>query len=385
VRVRPQSLQVSGGLATFIVDGRSGLWVVELATGRATFVGPLHAEDHPLLSTSGVAYLDNVYKQRPADRPLLKFVPTHTLEHELARVGRPLHTAGSIRAFSLGGTRVALVVGGRRCDRVVFWDIPWRSAEQVSENAGPTCGGIGASRRISDVALGGARAQWVTSHRGRPMIVAADDIGCQEWVIQRLSDRERGLTAGGIAANGRTLAFALVDESHTSNIGLVTGGYRSQSVFRIHGATHALSADGRRIAVLAGSGRITVRSDTGAVVRSLVSPGAISLALSGSELVVAARDGRLHVYAMSSGQELHSWRLPTHAGHVDLQYGIALVTAGRSVYAIDVASGRTARLASAPVPARAQIEPIGVVYAYSINGRGTARFIPMRRVEGALR
>ena len=138
VRVRLRTVQVAGGLAAFVVRGRPGLWVLQLASGRATFVAPVRAGDHPLLDTSGVAYQDNVYVRRPADRPLLKFVPTHSLEHELAQVGRPLHTVGPIRSFSMGGTRVAVVVAGGagRCDRVVFWDIPWRSAEQVSENAG---------------------------------------------------------------------------------------------------------------------------------------------------------------------------------------------------------------------------------------------------------
>lgn len=389
VHVRPSTLQVSGGLAAFLVRGRSGLWVMELASGRATFVAPVLPDDHPLLDASGVAFQDNVYKRRPADQPLLKFVPTHALEHELVEVGRPLHTVGPIRAFSLGGTRVALVVAGGagRCDRVVFWDIPWRSADQVSEDAGPTCGGVDVSRRISDIALGGARAQWITLHRGRPMIVAADDIGCQEWVIQRLSDRGHRISLAGIAADGPTLAFALVNRSarsSVSDIGRVTGGYRSQNVFRVRGTVHALSAHGGRIAVLAANGTISVRTESGAPVRSFVSRGATSLALSGSALAVTAHS-RLHVYSVSTGRLLHSWTLPAGAAHVDLQYGIAVVTTGRLVYAIDVASGRTAPLAKTPVPARAQIEPMGVVYAFSTNGRGTAMFVPMSRVESLVR
>jgi hypothetical protein len=390
VHVRPRTLQVSGPLAAFVVRGRSGLWVTELASGRATFVGPLRSEDHPLLDAKGIAYLDNVYKRRPADRPLLKFVPTHALQHELARVGRPLHTQGSIRAFSVGGTRVALVVAGGagRCDRVVFWDIPWRSADQVSEDAGPTCGGPSTSGRVSDVVLGGARAEWITLHRGRPMVVAADDIGCQEWVIQRLSDRGERISLAGVAADGPTLAFALVNRSATSpvsDIGRVTGRYRSQQIFRVPSAVHALSADDGRIAVLAANGMISVRTENGVPLRSFVARGASSLALSGSALAVTSHDGRLHVYSMSTGRQLHSWKLARAASHVDLQYGIAVVTASRSVYAIDVNTGRTALLARTPVRVRAQIEPMGVVYAYSVNGRGTAKFVPMSRVETAVR
>ena len=119
--------------------------------------------------------------------------------------------------------------------------------------------------------------------------------------------------------------------------------------------------------------------------RSFVSRGATSIALSGNILAVTARDGRLHVYSVSAGRQLHNWTLPAGAAHVDLQYGIAVVTAGRSVYAVDVASGRTALIAAAPVAPRAQIGPIGVVYAFSMDGRGTANFVPMSHVESAVR
>jgi hypothetical protein len=390
VRARPGTLQVSRGLAAFVVHGRSGLWVMRLSDGRFTFVGPVRQGDRPLLNTSGAVYEDNAYKRRPADRPLLKFVPTRTLQHELAQVGRPLHTLGPVRSFSMDGTRVALVVAGGadHCDRVVFWDIPWRSADQVSETRGPTCASFAASRRISAVALGGARAQWVTLHRGRPMLVAADDIGCQEWVIRRLSDLGRGISLAGIAADGPTLAFALVNRSPqltVSDVGRVTGAYRADDVFRVHNTARSVSVDSRRIAVLAANGSIDVRTEDGTPVRSFVARDATSLALSGNTLAATTGNGRLLVYSVSTGRRLNSWALPPRAGHVDLQYGVAVVTAGRSVYAINVASGRTVRLAMAPVAPRAQIEPIGVVYAYSTDGRGTAKFVPMSRVESAVR
>src|SRR5205085_6545199 len=106
---------------------------------------------------------------------------------------------------------LAVAGGAGRCDRVVFWNIAWRSVEQVSEKVGPTCTPYGGSGRITDIALGGARAQWLTVYRGRPMLVAADAIGCQEWVIRRLSDLGRRISVAGLGADGPTLAFALVD------------------------------------------------------------------------------------------------------------------------------------------------------------------------------
>ena len=52
--------------------------------------------------------------------------------------------------------------------------------------------------------------------------------------------------------------------------------------------------------------------------------------------------------------------------------------------AVDVSSGRVARLATAPLRATAQISSIGVVYAYSTAMRGTAKLVPMSRVEQML-
>ena len=108
------------------------------------------------------------------------------------------------------------------------------------------------------------------------------------------------------------------------------------------------------------------------------------MALGAKVAVVATRDDRLGVYSVANGRLLHRWMLPRGATHVDLQYGLAVVTAGHSVYAINTASGHTRRVAVTPLPVRAQIEPVGIVYAYSTNNRGTAKLIPMSRVESLL-
>jgi len=390
VGVQPGTLQVSRGLAAFVARGGSGLWVTRLADGRSTLVGPVRSGDHPLLAAKGVVYQDNVYKRAPASRPLLKFVPTRAVEHELAQVGRALHTGGAIRAFSADGTRVALVVAGAagRCDRVVFWNIAWRSVDQVSEENGPTCGSLGASRRISSVALGGPRAEWVTLQHGRPMLVAADDVGCQEWVIRRLSDLGPHLSLAGIAAHGTTLAFALVnriDGRPVSEVGRVTAAYRGRSAFRLRAAVRAVSADGERIAALAADGSIEIRTRAGRLISSVEASGATSLALRRDLLVTTTRGGRLDVYSVPSGARLHSWGLPSGATNVDLRYDIAVVTAGRAIYALDVSSGRTARLAVTPTVPHAEIGSMGIVYTYSVGNRGTAKIVPINRVEDALR
>jgi hypothetical protein len=383
VRIRPHTLQVAGALASYSALGGNGLWVTRLTDGRTTFVAPVRAGDHPLIDARGVAYQDNVYRRAPASRPVVKFVPTRALSRELLRVGRPLHTGGTIRSFSMDGSRVALAVSGGTtgCDRVVFWNIPWRSIEQVSQKAGVTCAASGASGRISQIALGGARAQWVTLQNGRPIVVAADDIGCQEWVISRPGQLP-GFSLGAIAADGAAHTFALVSGARSS-VALVTGGYRGVDRYALPGTIRAMSADDYHTAVLT-SGRIDVRTLYGRLIATSAAPHATSLALRRNVVVTTTRDGRLDVFV--AGTRTHSWHLPAGTQpHVDLQFGIAVVTTGNAVYAMDVATGRTARLAVAPTAPRAEIGSIGVVYAYSDAGRGTARLIPMSKVEEAVR
>jgi hypothetical protein len=144
-----------------------------------------------------------------------------------------------------------------------------------------------------------------------------------------------------------------------------------------------MSADGYHTAVLTRS-RVDVRTLHGRLIATSGAPHATSLALRGNVVVTTTRDGRLDVFV--AGTRTHSWPLPAGTQpHVDLQFGIAVVTTGNAVYAMDVSTGRTARLAVAPTAPRAEIGSIGVVYAYSAAGRGTARLIPMSKVEEAVR
>ena len=389
VLARRGTLQVSWPLAAYSALGGHGLWVTRLTDGRTTFVAPVRAGDRPLLDAHGVVYEDNVYKHAAADRPLLKFVPTPGLQGELAQVGRSVHTGAPIRSISMDGNRVALAVGGTSgCDGVWLWNIPWRSFEQVSETAGPSCSASGASHRISGVALGGSHIQWVTYQHGRAALLAADDIGCKEWVIDRLSDHPGSTSLAAFAAHGATLAFALVQRTHAGPVSLVGGvaaSYRASSLYRVPGAARALSVDGYRTALLTTDGRVDVRGYGGRTFRSFRARSATMLALRG-RIVAATAGRRLDVYSVSTGRRLHSWRLPAGTRpRVDVEYGIAVVTAGRSVYAMRLATGRTARLAVAPAAVRAQIGSAGVVYAYSAGRGGTAAFVPMSTVEAALR
>jgi hypothetical protein len=84
--------------------------------------------------------------------------------------------------------------------------------------------------------------------------------------------------------------------------------------------------------------------------------------------------GRLAVYDVASGRLVRTLAIPAAAlPSLDVQYGIAVVAAGRSVLA---------RAASRVVGA--SIERPGVAFASGSAARGVARFVPLARVQALL-
>ena len=110
-----------------------------------------------------------------------------------------------------------------------------------------------------------------------------------------------------------------------------------------------------------------------------------AIALRPGTLAVLTRRGTLDVYETASRKRLHSWRVPAKAASLDLHYGIALVTAGRDVFAVNVDTGRTARLMHAPARVSAELEGLGAVIQFNTAGRGHVRFVPMSQIEARIR
>jgi hypothetical protein len=95
--------------------------------------------------------------------------------------------------------------------------------------------------------------------------------------------------------------------------------------------------------------------------------------------------GTLDVYGRHTGRRLHSWPVPPKTNALDVQYGTALLTAGKDVYAMNLATGRTAHLFHAPTRVAAQIEAPGAAIQFNQAGRGYLRFLPMSRIEASTR
>jgi hypothetical protein len=73
------------------------------------------------------------------------------------------------------------------------------------------------------------------------------------------------------------------------------------------------------------------------------------------------------------------------ARSVDLQYGIAVLAAGGDVFAVNVATGRTARLLHVAGRVAAQIDSPGAVVQFNAGTHGYLRLIPMSTIEARTR
>jgi hypothetical protein len=323
----------------------------------------------------------------------MKFVPRAAVDSAIRRASEPIGTGGVIRDFSMDGQRVAVAVADPSgiCDRVLFWNIPWHYVSRLTSANEATCTPGHAAGGITEVALGGITAEWVTTYGGTSTVLAANIIACREWVIARLKPGPAGDRLGGIAADGGVLAYAigrgereLRGQALLSTV--VRAGVRGRAIADGLGIPVAVSVDTKRIAVLRQDGTVDVHGKGGRLIATIETSSARSIAIRRGLLVALTAPDRLDVYEVASGRLIRS--VPTPAGvrpAVDLHYGVAVVTAGTRVYAIDVRSGRRALVARAPSAVRAQIEAPGIVYQFNRNGRGYLRFIPFAVVSSALR
>jgi hypothetical protein len=120
--------------------------------------------------------------------------------------------------------------------------------------------------------------------------------------------------------------------------------------------------------------------------RSFEPDGAQAIAFRAQELTVLTRRQTLDVFSLADGQLLHSWSVPGGTSPaVSTHFGVAVLTAGRNVFALELATGRRAVLFHAPAAVAAQVNDAGVVYRYNLHRAGFLGFVPFAAVERALR
>lgn len=381
---RPASFDVFGSTAVFSSDRE--VYAVNLRDGRVALVGPSRRADTPQIAAPGVVFQGNLYKRyERAGWTNMKFIPAAAVGTMLANVGKPVDLPGRIEGFSMDGNRIAVGVRPRgECARILFWNVAWRYTAWISDDDELTCKLTQHGGTIRDVAIGGSRAEWTVRNGQVERVISASSWAC----IDRVAITVRRLDGGvaSISGDGPTLAYAVrADQGRRWSLGAIGGKMRGTKLVTEDGAPAALSSDGNRIAVLNRDGSVDLRSRYGSLIAQTGDLDATAIALRADRLVALTGAGRLAVFDLATLHQSQSWALPDGIDNrVDAHFGIAVVTAGPRIYAISLATGRRALVATASAPAKAQIESAGIAYAYNVGSRGSLRFIPLARVEAAL-
>ena len=378
---RPARVALYGDIAILAAAKRHALDALRISDGHIAMLGIARAGDRPVIGSQGVLYqddLDLAMHRAAPHRVTLKLLPLSTVRRELAARGARQIGTSRINAISMDGKRVAFAVHDPegKCDKVLFWSIPWHFVSRLTQRVGPTCLPTHEAGGITDVAIAGDRAVWTTRYGADTRVLTASIINCVEWVVTR---PVTGARVADLSGDREVLAVALAGKG-ASNVGLVPAGWRSLELAHTNSRITAISADQRRVAVLDADGTIRIVTRAGRVTRHFFVGEAHTIALQHKMLAVL-HSRNVDVYRLGSTRPVRTWSVPSSASSIDLQYGIVLVTAGRDVLALNTATGHAARLLSAPGKVAAQIEEPGAAVQFNVGGRGYLRFLPMSVIE----
>ena len=378
---RPARVALYGDIAILSAAKRRAIDALSITDGRIAMLGIARAGDAPVIASEGVVYQDDLdlsMRRASPNRVTLKLVPLATVRRQLAARGSRQISTTRIGAISMDGKRVAFVAHDPQagCDRVLFWSIPWHFVAPFNRRVGPTCLPSHAPGSVTSVALAGDRAVWTTQYGTQTRVLAASIINCVEWVIARPVTG----SVAGLSGHGGVLAYALAGKSSASTVSLVPNHWRSVRIERSASRVVAISADNGRVASLHADGTVTIVTRRGRQTATIDVGTARAIALHRKTLAVL-RAGQLDVYGLPSRRLTGSFRVPADSSSVDVQYGIAVVTSGSNVLAVNTANGHTARLFHAPGPVAAQIEAPGAGVQYNAGSRGFLRFVPMSVIE----
>jgi hypothetical protein len=372
------SVDLARGVA--VLSTSNGVFAVRVRDGQFALVGVKRPGDAPQIEAPGIVYQDDLYRRKNARRSLLKFVPFASVTRTLRPSG-PLRVPARIGDFSLDGRSVVFVKKdpAGKCDLIGSWSIPWHFSTNLMDEP-PICPEKHAPGGISGLALGGQYIEVLTTYGRTQTLVSSTIVRCIEKVVART--RLKTGSIGGLAADGGTLVYAVRSKAGPVHVGRLAGQQPSGSATM--SSAVRLSVDRNRIAVLHADGSVEVRAGD-RLLRTFEATRARAIALRADQLVVLTRSRTLDVYRLGDGALLHRWLVPSGtSGAVDVHYGVAVLTEGRKVLAVRLATGRRRVLLETPRPVRAQVDDVGVVYTYNVGRSGFLGFLPFSKVEAAL-
>jgi hypothetical protein len=378
-------LDAFGQTAVFAAaDG--GAYAMRLSDGHVALIGPDRRGDTPQIEAPGVVFQDNLDKAKEhSGRTLMKFIPSAAVDQALWEAGRPVDLPGTIEAIGMDGFRVALAVHRQgECARIMYWNIAWDYLSKITDEDERTCQLTRSGGVIRSVAIAGIRSAWTIRSRRADRILTSNSTACFDRIVATVPRKDRGVTS--LSGDAPALAYAISSGVEGGNIIGTVGARRVRPLVRGGKAPIAVSADAGKVAVANGDGTIDLRLAGGELVGTVQEPDAAAMALRADRLVALTRSGRLHVFVATTQEKLRDWPIPAGVSpRVDMQFGVAVLTAGRKVFAVSLKTGRRAVIATAPSAAHAEIEPPGVAYSYNSGSGGHLRFIRFAEVEAALR
>jgi hypothetical protein len=383
------SLAVGHGIAVLATVRHQGLYAVRLSDGRLRIVGLMGWLDRPVLGRMGIVFRDDMYGRRNERRgqTVLQQLSWNDIGAALDDASTSYSASKAQPAWAYDGQRVVMAMRDPSipCDRVHFWNVAWDRRVQLTQVDDHICPG-GAGSHVKALALGGVRAAWLVENpAGRRWLISATIVACEERVVAKAPAGGGGASARGLVGDGGLVAFSAIGAPGVQAVWRSSAGrsgVRGQALVPRTGSV-AVSADDDRVAALSAGGRIEIRNKFGSLEDVVLAPGARAVSLRAGGLAVLA-GGHLDLYDLTAGTRTHRWRVPAAARSVDMQFGVATLAAGHKVYGVQLATGHTVVLATAPSRVEAQIEAPGVVYRYDTGTSGEFRFVPFAKVRRAL-
>lgn len=332
---------------------------------------------------------------------------------------RVLRTEGIVD-FSAAGDRVAVAAerpgsaGNPRCEYIIVWNprarrsVHWRTQRCPQE---ATSGGQG----LLEVALDRNVVGWLGFDAGNDQelfLQARRVTGLKaKGKIRSVAYAENGNGAGedpngsylgNLFGKGDLFGFNFWSfcEPYEGNDCQPVGVY-DQALEMIDGTAHSatvasgtssyplVATDGTRFATQVGD-TVNIFDASGTLLKTVqITPGAHhGVALEGDVLTVMT-GGKLEAYSIQSGALTSSIQTPSSkAVLTDLQSGVAVYVAGKTVHVVRLSDGRDRKLAHAPrTPVGAQLEQAGLSYAYNKGPglrHGRVVFVPWRTVQARL-
>ena len=375
----PSTLDLHDDVLLYSARNSGGLFGLRLTDGKTTLFGPVQAHDAPQINEYGIVFQSNLYKRLDRGRAVVKFLPMPVVRRAFERTFDRLDVRYRITAFAMDGPRVSVVldVPGRDCDAVHFWNVPWHSFVRINMRRDVTCTeglAIGDS-----LAMAGIAVQWIATKARTSQVIVSDGDKCIEHKAGVLRTPTPPL-----AGDGLHLAFGGLRSGASSGVELMNWKTHTHVALRSTTRARALSVDQNRVALLGQHGQTHLFTADGKLVTRLLTGAPRAIALRGNQLVTLT-ERMLQVWSVEQRRQVGSWQLPSNTrSEVDVHHGIAVFVADRSVYALDLRSGRRVALARTPTRPRAQIETAGVAYQFNADSRGALTFIPLATVERLL-